>query len=68
MKKKRKIEQFYNDVSEKGKGREEMRLQTDQEFQQNNIKKLKTEFNVRMSSIKVMECKTFAAKQKVREF
>ena len=38
MKKKKTLKksgQFYNNVSDKRKGRQEMRLQTDQEFQQN---------------------------------
>ena len=41
MKKKKtlkKSEQFYNNKSDKRKGRQEMRLQTDQEFQQNVLR------------------------------
>ena len=41
MKKKKTLkrsEQFYNNVSDKRKGRQEMRLQTDQEFQQNVLR------------------------------
>ena len=45
-----------------------MRIQTDQEFQQNNIKKLNSEFNVTEFSAKVRSSKDFAAEQKIREF
>ena len=45
-----------------------MRLQTDQEFQQNDIKKLNTEFDVRMFSTEIRGGKAFAAEQKIRRF
>ena len=45
-----------------------MRLQTDLEFNQNQIKKLNDEFNVEMFRTKVRGRKAFAAKQKIREF
>ena len=41
-----------------------MRLQTDQEFQQNNIKKLNKEYDVEMYSTKLRGVKAFAAEQK----
>ena len=45
-----------------------MRLQTDLEFKQNQIKKLIDEFNVDMFHTKVRGGKSFAAEQKIREF
>ena len=45
-----------------------MRLQTDQEFQQNEIKKLNLKYNVEMFSSRVRGGKAFAAEQKIREF
>ena len=45
-----------------------MRLQTDLEFKQNQIKKLNDEFNVEMFHTKVRGGKAFAAEQKIREF
>ena len=45
-----------------------MRLQTDLEFKQNQIKKLNNEFNIEMFHIKVRGWKAFAAEQKIREF
>ena len=45
-----------------------MRVQTDLEFKQNQIKKLIDEFNVDMFHTKVRGGKGFAAEQKIREF
>ena len=45
-----------------------MRLQTDLEFNQNQIKKLNGEFNVEMFHTKIRGGKAFAAEQKIREF
>lgn len=45
-----------------------MRLQADQEFQQNDIKKLNTKFNVRMFSARVRGSKDFAAEENIGEF
>ena len=45
-----------------------MRLQTDLEFKQNQIKKINDEFNVEMFHTKVRGGKSFAAEQKIREF
>ena len=42
-----------------------MRLQTDQEFQQRNIKKLNKEYHVDMYSTKLRGSKAFAAEQKI---
>ena len=43
-----------------------MRLQKDLEFKQNQIKKLKDEFDVEMFHTKVCGGKAFAAEQKIR--
>ena len=61
------MEMFYQEVSEKRKNTS-MRLQTDLEFQQNEIKKLNKKYNVEMFSTKVRGGKAFAAEQKIREF
>ena len=63
---KRKMEEFYQEVDQKRK--EKMRLQTDLEFQQNEIKKLNQKYNVEMFSTRLRGGKAFAAKQKIREF
>ena len=57
--------QFYQDTKKKRTGK--MRLQTDQEFQQTNIKKLNKEYDVEMYSIKLRGGKAFAAEQKLCE-
>ena len=44
-----------------------MRLQTDLEFNQNQIKKLNIDFNVEMFHTKVRGGKVFAAEQRIRE-
>ena len=62
----KKLKLFYEDVDQKRNGR--MRLQTDLEFKQNQIKKLNDEFNVEMFQAKVPGGKAFAAEQKIREF
>ena len=61
----KKIAQFYQDIAKKQSG--QMRLQTDQEVQQNNIRKLNKEYNVDMYSTKLRGGKTFTAEQKTRE-
>ena len=63
---KKKMEEFYEEVSQKRK--EKMRLQTDLEFQQNEIKKLNKKYNVEMFRTRVRGGKAFAAEQKIREF
>ena len=45
-----------------------MHLQTDLEFNQNQIKKLNNDFNVEKFHTKVRGGKAFAAEQKAREF
>ena len=57
--------QFYQDIKKKRTGK--MRLQTDQEFQQTNIKKLNKEYDIEMYSTKLRGGKAFADKQKIRE-
>ena len=63
---KKKMELFYEEVNHKRK--EKMRLQTDLELQQNEIKKLNKKNNVEMFSTRVRGGKAFAAEQKIREF
>ena len=60
---KKKLERFYEDISKKRKPNQEIRLQTDQEFQQNKIKRLNASNNITMFSA---ETRT-AAEQKIRE-
>ena len=62
----KKLKLFHEDIKQKRTGR--MRLQTDLEFKQNQIKKLNNEFNVEMFHTKVRGGKAFAAEQKIREF
>ena len=64
---KKKMELFYEEISNK-RSNETMRLQTDLEFQQNEIKKLNKKHNVEMFSTRVRGGKAFAAEQKIREF
>ena len=45
---KKKMEIFYNDILKKREINEIMRLQTDLEFQQNEIKRLNAKYNVDM--------------------
>ena len=45
-----------------------MRVQTDLEFQQNEIKNLNKKYNVEMFSARVRGGKAFAAERKIREF
>ena len=53
----RKMTLFYNDIKNKRSGK--MRLQTDQEFQQNNIKKLNKGYDLEMYSTKLRGGKSF---------
>ena len=62
-----KLETFYKEIESKRSKNEKMRLQTDQEFQQNEIKKLNLEYNVEMFSTWIRGGKAFAAEQKIRE-
>lgn len=67
----KKLELFYNDIARKRKQinpNEKIRLQTDLEFQQSEIKKLNKKFNVAMFSSSVRGGKAYALKQKIREF
>ena len=64
---KRKMEIFYQEVDQKRKEKI-LRLQTDLEFQQNEIKKLNKKYNVEMFSTRLRGGKAFAAEQKIREF
>ena len=62
----KKLAIFYEDVQPKRTGK--MRLQTDLEFEQNQIKKLNDEFNVDTFHTKVRGGKVFAAEQKIGQF
>ena len=62
-----KLEKFYQDIQKKRSDNEKMRLQTDQEFQQNEIKKINRKYNVEMFSSRIRGGKAFAAEQKIRE-
>ena len=46
----------------------EMRIQTDQEFELSKVKRLNKKCKVHMFSLKVHGSKAFAAEQKIREF
>ena len=62
----KKLRLFYEDIKSKRTGK--LRLQTDLEFKQNQIKKLNTEFNIEMFHTKIRGGKAFAAEKKIREF
>ena len=65
------MELFYRDIQPKRQQvakNERMRLQTDLEFQQNEIKRLNKKYNVEMFNSRVSEGKAYAAEQKIREF
>ena len=62
----KKLEQFYEEVKEKRKGKK-MKMLVDQEFQQLKIKDLNRENNVEMFSTFLRGGKAFAAEQKIRE-
>ena len=64
---KNKMELFYQEVNNKRKDKR-MRLQTDLEFQQIEIKRLNKKYDVEMFSTKLRGGKAFAAEQKIREF
>ena len=59
---------FYNDISEKRDMNQVIHLQTHQEFQQNEIKKLNSEYNVQMFSTRIRGGKAFATANKIRDF
>ena len=61
-----KLEQFYDDVKSKRKGKK-MKLQVNQGFKQVKIKDLNDLNNVEMFSTSLRGGKAFAAEQKIRE-
>ena len=63
-----KLELFHKEIQPKRAKGERMRLQTDQEFQQNEIKKLNLKYDVDIFSSRIRGGKAFAAEQKIREF
>ena len=63
------MELFYKEIVPKREETDEkMRLQTNLEFQQNEIKKLNEKYDVDMFGTKFRGEKAFAAEQKIREF
>ena len=64
---KNKLEVLYKKILPKGDMKKTMRIQTDLEFQQNEIKKLSKKYNVEMFSIRLRGDKVIAAEQKIRE-
>ena len=62
----KKLKLFYEDVS--NKRTDEMRLQTDLEFKQNEILKLNKEFNMEMFHTRLRGGKAFAAEKKIGQF
>ena len=62
-----KLEIFYKEIETKRNKNEKLRVQTDKEFQQNEIKKLNQKYNVEMFSTRLRGGKAFAAEQKIRE-
>ena len=58
----------YEEIEPKRNMNEQMRLQTDLEFQQRKIMKLNKKYNVLMFSTKIRGGKAFSAEQKIREF
>ena len=61
-----RLEQFYEDVKTKRKGKK-MGMQVDQEFQQIRTNDLNKQNNVQMFTTSVRGRKAFAAEQKIRE-
>ena len=62
----KKMQTFYEEVEHKRK--ERTRLQTDLEFQQNDLKNLNKKYNVEMFSTRARGVKAFASEQKIRQF
>ena len=64
----RELKLFYGEIEPKRNQKQEMRLQTDLEFLQNEIKKLNKKYSVNMFSSKLRGGKAFATEQKIKEF
>ena len=62
----KKLRLFYEDIQNKRTGK--LRLQTDLEFKQSQMKNLNAEFNAEMFHTRIRGGNDFAAEQKVREF
>lgn len=62
----KKLLRFYDDINQKRKLDNLIRIQTDMEFEQNEIKKLNKKCNIEMFSSKLNDGHAFAAEQKVR--
>ena len=61
------MNELYVEIDKKQKQNANMRLHTDNEFQQAKIKDLKGKFNITMFTTDVRGRKAFAAEQKIRE-
>ena len=62
----KKLELFYKEIdSKRNKNDNKMRVKTDLEFQQNEIKKLNVKYSVEMFSSRTRGGKAFAAEQKL---
>ena len=59
--------EFYIEINKKQKKVGNMRLQTDNDFQQTKIKDLNDKYNITMFTANVRGRKAFAAEQKIRE-
>ena len=64
----KKLELIYEEIELKRNLNEEMRLETDLEFQPIEIMKLNKKYKVLMFSTKMRGKKAFEAEQKIREF
>ena len=64
----RELKLFYGEIEPKRNQKQEMRLQTDLEFLQNEIKKLNKKYSLDMFSTKLRGGKALATEQKIREF
>ena len=60
----KKMNKFYEEVGEKGKGKQ-ICLQTDQEFLQNEFKRLNKKHNVDMFTMKIRGDKAFFVEEKI---
>ena len=62
------MKQFMKKLKQKKDTEVQMRIQTDLEVRQREIQKLNQKYNALMFHTKIRRGKTFAAKQKIREF
>lgn len=65
---KKKIWHFYNAIKNKRNINEKMEIQSVQEFQQNQIKKLNSQYKIEVFSTRLRISKAFTVEQKHREY